>query len=100
MADELQIAILRVELLHRLSNWGHHVETTTHKVGHHDSGVGRVAGTRKKTKRDFDTVMKEVELEVRRALGRPILAKTLDPRRLQGQRKMGWFVLFVKKRWT
>ncbi|GMY16032.1 E3 ubiquitin-protein ligase ATL41-like [Fagus crenata] len=94
MAEELQIAMLRAELLHTLSNWGDYstydgsydprtysgkLDTLELQRVRLDTMTAELALSRaRETNRDFDTVMMEVELEVMRCLGR-ILAKTLDP---------------------
>ncbi|XP_040994362.1 E3 ubiquitin-protein ligase RNF181 homolog [Juglans microcarpa x Juglans regia] len=92
MAEELQIAILRAELLDTLRNWGRRClmfddsydpqtlsETLELQRIRMDAMTVELALSRaRETKRDFNTVMIEVELEVTRCLGR-ILSKTLDP---------------------
>ncbi|XP_040990863.1 RING-H2 finger protein ATL1-like [Juglans microcarpa x Juglans regia] len=94
MIDELQIATLRAELLDRLSNWGKYStydgsydpRTFTGKLDtlelqrvRLDTMTAELALWRaRETKREFQTVLREVEFEVMRRLGR-ILAKTVDP---------------------
>jgi hypothetical protein len=95
MADELQIAILRAELLDRLRNWGRYStydgsydprSTYSGKLDamelegpRLDAMTAELARSRaRETGRKLETVMREVELEVMRRLGR-ILAKTVDP---------------------
>ncbi|GMY16120.1 E3 ubiquitin-protein ligase ATL41-like [Fagus crenata] len=94
MVDELQIAMLRAELLDTLSNWGHYstydgsydprtysgkLDTLELQRIRLDTMTSELALSRAhETKRDFETVMMEVELEVTKWLGM-ILAKTMDP---------------------
>ena len=94
MVDEFQIAMLRAELLDTTRNWAQHStfdgsydpRTFSGKLDplelqsiRLESLTAKLASFRaRETKRDFDTVMQEVQLEVLRWLGR-ILAKSMDP---------------------
>ena len=94
MVDELQIAIGRAELLDRLRNWGRYStyngsydpRTYSGKLDAEvlegiklDVMTAELASSRaRETGRKFETVMREVEMEVMRRLGK-ILAKTVDP---------------------